>query len=182
MGMAVGLFAFWAGESFPERIANNYSFLKKTFVFWGWLSDNQKIVQRRPTSEAVDLPAGVSVRDYEILTQVAWVHELNDEERLLLYVIRFCENGGPGLEMGVMNPGARLYNDGEKSMWLQSHWAARMVKKNYQPRFHGDLKKFQGWWAPVGAKNDPTNLNTCWFPSAKKQMEKWRGRLRDFDE
>ncbi len=94
-----------------------------------------------------------------ILTQVAAEYQLTPWQTRLLLAIRLAENGGPGIEMGVMPKGARRYRDDPAaSLRLQAQWAAGTIKrrcpgpesleafsKRYCPPNHK-------WWARVVAE------------------------------
>jgi hypothetical protein len=104
-----------------------------------------------------------------IIDAVAQQYELTERERKLLYAIRKAEQGKQGKEFGVLTPEAmRFANDPDptKSFKIQAMWAAGTIKK----RFKGDLKKFADRWAPIGAGNDPTNLNENWLNNVKYFM------------
>ena len=87
-----------------------------------------------------------------------------------LAAIRIAENGGPGREFGVLSEHADTYE-------AQCRVAALSVRNNayrYVARFKewpvakdGGLseaftKFMAARWAPVGASNDPGNLNAHW--------------------
>lgn len=114
-------------------------------------------------------PSGfIPEQDHAILSQVADQYGLAPEQRALLYAIRRQENGGPGREMGVLNSEAERYaGNHSKSLQTQAQWAAGTIKKRYD----GDLVGFGKRWAPVGAKNDPKNLNKNWVPGVQKFMQ-----------
>ena len=93
-----------------------------------------------------------------------------------MLAIRMCEQGRAGCEFGVMAEGA--WNTDLKT---QAEWAmATLVKDN--KRWHTDTlangkKKsdytgfifyFADKWCPIGADNDPNNLNQNWLPNFQK--------------
>lgn len=109
--------------------------------------------------------------EMEVINKVADEYNLNDDERKLLFVIRKIENGKQGKEFGVLTKEAmRFANDKDpmKSFITQARWAAGTIKKRYK----GNLEKFAKRWAPVGAENDPTELNKNWLKNAKFYMNK----------
>lgn len=112
-----------------------------------------------------------SVEDEKkVILQVANSYGLTSEQTKLLFAIRRAENGSQGREFGVLVPEAmRFANDPDplKSLATQAMWAAGTIKK----RYNGDLEDFASRWAPVGAKNDPTNLNANWVKNVKSFME-----------
>jgi hypothetical protein len=106
--------------------------------------------------------------DREILGQVADEYGLQGNARKLLLVIRRVENGGDGIEMGVMLPQARRYKgDHVASLRLQARYAAGTIRR----RYNGDLAAFAASWAPIGAQNDPRGLNRNWLRNARQLME-----------
>ena len=84
------------------------------------------------------------------------------DDLAILFAIRKAENGAAGIEFGVMHPKARGTN-----LRTQAGWAAASIVKS-RKRWDAAGKpdtfiEFMGKrWAPVGAKNDPTNLNKNW--------------------
>lgn len=82
---------------------------------------------------------------------------------LILLAIRKAENGGPGIEFGVLHPKAKYTN-----LDTQAGWAAATVVKNYQ-RWQNSNKSLNfitflgNRYCPVGAANDPHGLNRHWI-------------------
>jgi len=98
-----------------------------------------------------------------IIEKVAEQYKLTSEQKDLLYVVRKVENGGVGKEFGVLTPQAMRYKDNPYLSYItQAQWAAGTIKKRYK----GDLNEFANRWAPVGASNDPNNLNSNWIKNA----------------
>ncbi len=128
-----------------------------------------------PQAEAAEIKSNPleklanSSQEYAIINKVADEYKLDDTQRKLLYSIRKVENGRQGREFGVLSPEAMRYEKGDPllSLETQAKWAAGTIKK----RFNGNLEEFAGRWAPVGAKNDPTNLNKNWIKNIKFYME-----------
>jgi hypothetical protein len=88
----------------------------------------------------------------------------------VLHAIRTAENGRPGLEFGVMHPRAK---DQPNSLRVQAGWAAATVSKNLTRWLDSgedvDFITYLGRrYAPVGVKNDPTNLNQHWVGNVKR--------------
>ena len=111
-----------------------------------------------------------SPKESEIISNVAKEYNLDEVETKLLFAIREVENGRQGREFGVLKPEAmRFENDPDpmKSLEIQAKWAAGTIDKH----FDGDMKKFADRWAPIGAKNDPTNLNKNWLPNILDKMK-----------
>ncbi len=101
-----------------------------------------------------------------ILQEVAEEYNLNEEETLLLLVIRKVENGGDGIEMGVLTPQARRFKGSFKdSLRLQGEWAAGTIKKRYK----GNLRAFADRWCPVGCDTD-NGTNKYWYDNALYYM------------
>ena len=112
-----------------------------------------------------------SPKEAEITARVAKDYKLDEEGTKLLFAIREVENGRQGREFGVLRPEAmRFENDPDpmKSFEIQAMWAAGTIRD----RFTGDLKAFADRWAPIGAKNDPKNLNKNWLPNILDKMNK----------
>lgn len=93
-----------------------------------------------------------------------------------MLTVRLIENGKKGTEFGVLHPDA--INTDLKN---QAEWAmSTLIKDN--KRWHTDTlangkKKsdyagfifyFADKWCPIGADNDPNNLNQYWLPNFQK--------------
>lgn len=113
----------------------------------------------------VDLPD----KEIYLIGQISEKYELTQEQRLLLCAIRKHEHGAPGREFGVLSRVAQKYSDGYLSFIVQGEAAAQIILDSYT----GDLASFSRRYAPVGAENDPDNLNKFWYPIIKKLMEDW---------
>jgi hypothetical protein len=90
----------------------------------------------------------------------------DDHENLaMLFAIRKTENGGPGIEFGVLHPKAKGTN-----LDTQAGWAAATILKNkarYNSKKDGDFISFLGSrYAPKNAENDPHGLNANWVKNA----------------
>jgi hypothetical protein len=113
-----------------------------------------------------------SPAELQTLLNVKEKYGLNSEQTRLLLAIRLAENGKQGKEFGVLAPQAMRYEndpDSMKSFYTQAQWAAGTIKKRYD----GNLEKFASKWAPVGASNDPDNLNKNWAKNVKYHMERF---------
>jgi len=154
----------------PRRDAR-VAVVKKTVAFWGYLLKNRNADQKEIPRG--DVYSGVTLPKWEqrILGEVSEIHGLTDDERLMLYVIRKIEDGRPGKELGVLCEGAMVFEDGNKSFWVQSHYAAFLIRKYYR----GNLREFQEIYCPVGVANDPQGLNKYWYPRAYKFRNRWKG-------
>jgi hypothetical protein len=93
-----------------------------------------------------------------------------------MLAVRMCEQGRKGREFGVMAEGAI-----DTDLKTQAEWTmSTLVKDN--KRWHTDTlangkKKsdytgfifyFADKWCPIGADNDPNNLNQNWLPNFQK--------------
>ena len=82
----------------------------------------------------------------------------NDHENLsLLFAIRKAENGGPGVEFGVLHPKAA-----HTDLDTQAGWAAATILKNKSRMKDFSISKFAKIYAPPKAENDPKGLNANW--------------------
>jgi hypothetical protein len=93
----------------------------------------------------------------------------------MLYAIRRAENGRMGREFGVLSPRAMEQKGDTPQMTLdrQAGWAAASILSNRKRYEESDKSKpFEEFmaarWAPVGAGNDPTNLNANWAKNVTK--------------
>ena len=110
----------------------------------------------------------ISIPDHELsaMNSVAEQYGLNEHQTNLLYAIRKAENGGPGVEFGVLTPEAKRFkNDPKQSFITQAQWTAGTIKKHYKSP--ADLDAFSKRWAPMHVSNDPKNLNKNWLPNVK---------------
>ena len=97
-------------------------------------------------------------------------NNLNTELAYILFAIRKAENGKAGKEFGIMNPEANDFDS-------QAGWCAATIKKNYDRWIDAgcpdDFITFLGSkYCPVGAENDPNNLNQHWVGNVKEWVEK----------
>lgn len=103
----------------------------------------------------------------------------NDHKNLaLLFAIRKTENGGPGVEFGVLHPKAKGTN-----LRTQAGWAAATIMKNrgrYDEKRDGDFVSFLGSrYAPKNAENDPQGLNANWIKNATHHYNENTKALED---
>lgn len=79
----------------------------------------------------------------------------------IVAAIRYAENGGKGKEYGILHPRVK------PTYRSQAGWCAATVQKNYDrwikamPR-QSFIEFLGARYCPVGAKNDPKNLNRWW--------------------
>lgn len=124
------------------------------------MADHGKHKEENRFSE--QLSGEFNVDEFAIIKKVAKEYKLNEKESKLLWSIRQAEQGRVGREFGVLVPEAMRFEDSPvNSFMTQARWAAGTIKKRYK----GDIKAFGGRWAPVGAENDPNNLNKNWIPN-----------------
>ena len=102
--------------------------------------------------------------DRAILSRVAAEYKLNADQRKLLFAIRVQENGGPGVEMGVLHPRAQRFK-GRYAQSLERH--ARWVAGTIAKRYHGDLEAFANRWCPPQAHK----LNRHWLPNVRQLLK-----------
>lgn len=98
---------------------------------------------------------------------------LKNVDWLFVCAIRKQENGSAGREFGVISEAADNYDD--QLRICVASVAHRVAAYQLNPLVRtpeGRLRysvswiaHFAGIWAPVGAKNDPTELNENWFPN-----------------
>ena len=110
--------------------------------------------------------------EFDIIKKAADRNNCKGDLFTLLLAIRKAENGGRGKEFGVLNPKA---NDLDK----QAGWAAATIVKNYNrwQQAGGDgnfIDYLSKVYCPIGAENDPTNLNVNW----SKNVKSWYNQLR----
>lgn len=95
-----------------------------------------------------------------------------------LEAIRQTENGGPGREFGVLSVSAPGY---QSQLMVACHTVAhRLTEFDGNPlawvfsriRYRREFVRwFSGIWAPVGAGNDPENLNLNWLTNCWSAYE-----------
>ena len=115
-------------------------------------------------------PSGLPRREEEIIRETAERAGVDVE---FLTPLRKIENGGPGRELGVLSVPAPTYE-------AQARVAAETIRRNLQ-RFEATggqpidsrtgryteefVRSFSARYAPIGAANDPTNLNRHHAPN-----------------
>jgi len=93
-----------------------------------------------------------------------------------MLAVRMCEQGRKGREFGVMAQGAIDTDLETQAEWTMStlikdtkRWytdtLANGKKKSDYPGF---IFYFGDKWCPIGADNDPNNLNKYWLPNFQK--------------
>lgn len=90
----------------------------------------------------------------------------------VLVAVRYAENGRPGRQYGVLHPKAL-----GKSYRVQCGWSAATIQKQFDRyvKAGGDPKDVAAYlvslrnrYCPIGADNDPTNLNEHWLRNVSK--------------
>ena len=99
---------------------------------------------------------------------------LRKDFTILVNAIRKVENGGHGREYGIMDKRASTPD-------LQRRWCAATCWKNWLRWQKTDQKKpylvfLRDRYAPIGAENDPENLNENWLPNLVAMLEKGEQR------
>ena len=95
----------------------------------------------------------------------------------LSLAVRRQENGGKGIEFGVM--AAKGTDLEEQARWAvvtflknEERWERAMREGNWKPQYQNrelDYITYLGnRWAPVGASNDPAGLNKYWIPNVQR--------------
>ena len=134
---------------------------------------DEPVTHQRPSSKTKGnlTKLMLSTQEDEVINKVAKEYGLDEVGTDLLFSIREVENGRQGREFGVLRPEAMRFEKSEdpmKSFEIQAKWAAGTIRD----RFTGDLKAFADRWAPIGAANDPDNLNANWLPNILDKMKK----------
>jgi len=114
-------------------------------------------------------------KDLRVLLSTAREMNLDEDETILLLAIRLHENGAPGRECGVlyrMNGEAlKPYTFWPLSLQENAALCSIKIKTIYTGKLNRDLAAFAEWYAPIGAKNDPTGLNRNWLPLVRKYIK-----------
>lgn len=118
-------------------------------------------------------------KEYDIILKAAQRNGIIDtdyDNLSFLFSIRKQENGGMGKEFGVLTPraGAKPGDTAEQTLDRQAGAAAYEVmrRRNEYAKLKNPTSDFTTYfgniWAPIGVKNDPTNLNKNWIPGVSK--------------
>ena len=110
------------------------------------------------------VPSGFKHRDeWDEIIRIGEEEGLSDREVDILVAIREHEHGRAGREFGVMK--------GAPNFEKQARSAARLVLRGYGARLGTSekiedfIKRFGESYCPVGAENDPFDLNKYWIPT-----------------
>ena len=125
--------------------------------------------------------------EYPIIINAARRNNIKDddyENLSLLFAIRRAENGKMGREFGVLTKEAGLKPNDTRNDTLdrQAGWASASILKNRNRYKETDQKMpfidfMANRWAPVGAGNDPKNLNINWSKNTSKFQNKYLSSL-----
>jgi hypothetical protein len=104
----------------------------------------------------------------------------SDQLFTVLLAIRKAEKGGHGREFGILHP--RALNQA-RSLRVQAGWCAATIRKNYERWIKAndgrDFIQFLGdRYCPVGADNDPDDLNTHWKGNVRFWVVRLAGPLQ----
>ena len=105
------------------------------------------------------------------------IAETDHDNLSTLFAIRKSENGKPGKEFGVLHPKAvgKKGESREATLDRQAGWSAATImskrRAHEASKTGGDFVEYlASKYAPVGASNDPNNLNKNWH----KNVSGWR--------
>lgn len=95
---------------------------------------------------------------------------IHEDFAKLAQAIRKAENGGHGKEYGILNAKANTEE-------LQLRWCLATCWKNWLRWQKTDMETpylvfLANRYAPIGADNDPDNLNINWLPNVVAELEK----------
>ena len=99
--------------------------------------------------------------------------ELRAELAPIVAAIRYAENGGKGKEYGILHPRVK------PTYRSQAGWCAATVQKHYDRWVKAGRKgefvvSLGARYCPIGADNDPDNLNRHWIGNVKKFQRKFK--------
>ena len=99
--------------------------------------------------------------------------ELRTKLAPIVAAIRYAENGGKGREYGI------LHKRVKPTYRSQAGWCAATVQKHYDRWVKAGRKgefvvSLGARYCPVGAENDPDNLNRHWVGNVKKFQKKFK--------
>lgn len=123
-------------------------------------------------------------KEYPVILEAARRNGIvyDDYENLaILFAIRKAENGRKGIEFGVISNPRAIGKDSEPwqiTLDRQAGWAAATIMKNRE-RWTKDPKEqmfvvfLAKRYAPVGADNDPENLNRHWLGNVMRMKNRY---------
>jgi hypothetical protein len=165
-GLIMG-FAFWQGKKECEgKLQQQLEEQKETTVF---------PEVKKPVLNSIELIPYFPAEEIKIINAAAKRNNLRKELYPVLYAIRRTENGRAGCEFGIIHP--RAWNT---NLDTQAGWAAATVQKNYDRwvkagRPFTFITYLGMRYCPVGAENDPNNLNKNWIPNVAIWADKIKG-------
>ncbi len=129
---------------------------------------------KKPIQVFIDL-SDFPAEEIKIINAAAKRNNLRKELYPILFAIRKAEDGRHGCEFGIIHP--RAWNT---NLDTQAGWAAATVQKNYDRWVKADRPftfiTYLGMrYCPVGADNDPNNLNKNWIPNVAIWTDKIKG-------
>jgi hypothetical protein len=117
------------------------------------------------------------------------IAETDHDNLATLFAIRKAENGKPGKEFGVLHPKAKGQKgeSREKTLDRQAGWAAATIiskrRSHEASKEGGDFVQYLGSkYAPVGAENDPSNLNKNWHKNVSGWRDVFHGKKASINE
>lgn len=148
----------------------------------------EKTEETEPIEEIIELPE-VKVCLYDeiscMIYDVGIEKELNDEEILMAIAISKWETGNYTSYAfeSLNNIGGMMYWNGSKSV-LQSFNSLEEgiekhlnnLKKNYYDLGLNTLEEIQPKYCPIGADNDPNNLNQYWLEGVLNIYNQMKGK------
>jgi len=148
-----------------------------------FVKKNSTTLDSRPLKETKNFKTSKPLTDYfderelRIIKKAANRNNCKDQLFPLLLAIRKAENGKKGCEFGIVHP--RAWNT---NLDTQAGWCAATVVKNFE-RWSGNgisgdgsfIEFLGSRYAPIGAENDPDNLNKNWVQNVRF----WYERLKD---
>jgi len=92
-----------------------------------------------------------------------------------MLAVRMAEQGRKGREFGVLAQGAIDTDLETQAEWTMStlikdtkRWHTGELTKGKKEDYQSFIHYFSDKWCPIGAENDPNNLNKNWLPNFQK--------------
>lgn len=113
----------------------------------------------------------------DLLLTFQTICNIYDIEWKLVYAIAKHETGNfkSNAWLTKNNPGGIMYWNGKKSVLRQFdnieqgiHHMAKMIKNGYIDKGSKSIEDIGKYYAPIGANNDPNNLNQHWVKKVKQ--------------
>ena len=205
-----GAIAFGAGKSVKEKIpskpeapiAKAFAGSKPVTKPTSTLKVPADVKAKMPAPPKVKEPSGHKEfherlqkhfgEEYPIIMTAAkrnGIAETDHDNLATLFAIRKAENGKPGKEFGVLHPKAKGQKgeSREKTLDRQAGWAAATIiskrRSHEASKEGGDFVQYLGSkYAPVGAENDPSNLNKNWHKNVSGWRDVFHGKKASISE